>query len=168
MPSLLERARRVRHRDTTEIPTPDPATEHHASAPAHPVASTVAAIQADPAVSGPATPDSAAPEPDPATDPAAPDRHPESSLATSHIRIARTRISGAWVAAIVAVVGLVFLLIFILQNLTRANVYFLGAAGTLPMGVAMLLAAVAGALLIALFGSARVLQLRRTAHRRRH
>jgi uncharacterized integral membrane protein len=76
-------------------------------------------------------------------------------------------ISGAWVAAIVAVVGLVFLLIFILENLTRADVYFLGASGTLPIGVAMLFAAVAGALLMALVGSARILQLRRAARRRR-
>lgn len=54
-----------------------------------------------------------------------------------------------------------------LQNLSGVHVYFLGAAGTLPMGVAILFAAVAGALLIALFGSARVLQLRRAARRRR-
>lgn len=66
----------------------------------------------------------------------------------------------------VAVVFLVFLLVFIVQNLTRSNVYFLGAAGTLPMGVAMLFAAVAGALLLALFGSARILQLRHGARRR--
>jgi hypothetical protein len=39
-------------------------------------------------------------------------------------------------------------------------------AGTLPTGLAMLFAAAAGALLIALFGAARVLQLRRAAHRR--
>jgi uncharacterized integral membrane protein len=63
-------------------------------------------------------------------------------------------------------VGLVFLLIFILQNLSRASVSFLGFGGTLPMGVAMLFAAVAGALLVALVGSARILQLRRGTRRR--
>ncbi|UIJ63875.1 lipopolysaccharide assembly protein LapA domain-containing protein [Amycolatopsis acidiphila] len=83
-------------------------------------------------------------------------------------RIARTRTSGIWVAVIVAVLVLVFLLIFILQNLAGAQVFFLGASGTLPLGVAMLLAAVAGALLIALVGSARIFQLRHTARRRRH
>ncbi len=54
---------------------------------------------------------------------------------------------------IVAAVGLVFLLIFILRNLTSASVHFLGTNGTLPMGVAILLAAVGGALLLALLGS---------------
>ena len=82
------------------------------------------------------------------------------------VRIARTKVSGTWIAVIVAVVGLAFLLVFILQNLTSVTVRFLGAVGTLPMGVAMLLAAVAGALLLALLGSARIMQLRRAAHRR--
>ena len=49
---------------------------------------------------------------------------------------------------------------------TRVSVFFLGAAGTLPLGVAMLFAAIAGALLVALIGSARILQLRHTARRR--
>jgi uncharacterized integral membrane protein len=87
---------------------------------------------------------------------------------TARTPIARTRISGTWVAALVAMIVLIFLLIFILQNLTPATVYFLGAAGSLPVGLAMLFAAVAGALLIALFGSARILQLRHNAHHRHH
>jgi hypothetical protein len=57
-------------------------------------------------------------------------------------------------------------LIFVLQNPDRVNVFFLGAAGTLPLGVAMLFAAVAGALVVALIGSARIIQLRRTTRRR--
>jgi uncharacterized integral membrane protein len=48
----------------------------------------------------------------------------------------------------------------------RVNLFFLGAAGTLPLGVAMLFAAIAGALVVALIGSARIGQLRRTARRR--
>jgi uncharacterized integral membrane protein len=83
--------------------------------------------------------------------------------------VARTRVSGTWVAVIIAAIVLVFLLIFILQNLSRATVYIFGAAGTLPLGVALLLAAVGGALLVALIGTARILQLRRTTRRlRRH
>ena len=97
-------------------------------------------------------------QPDPAV-PAA----PEAEAPRPAIR--RTRISGVWVAVIVAVIVLIFLLVFILQNLASATVQFLGAAGTLPLGVAMLLAAVAGALLVALVGTARVLQLRRHARR---
>jgi hypothetical protein len=46
---------------------------------------------------------------------------------------------------VIAALVLVFLLIFILQNPTRVSVFFLGAAGTLPLGAAMLFAAIAGA-----------------------
>ncbi|WP_343443746.1 LapA family protein [Micromonospora schwarzwaldensis] len=55
---------------------------------------------------------------------------------------------------------LLLLLIFVLQNGQRAEVSFLGAHGTLPMGVALLLAAVFGVLLVALPGTARIVQLR--------
>ena len=67
---------------------------------------------------------------------------------------------------VIAVLVLIFLLIFIMQNLTGVRVFFLGAAGTLPLGVAMLFAAIAGALLVALIDSARILQLRHAARRR--
>ena len=86
--------------------------------------------------------------------------------APKRAKLARTRIGGIWVAVVIAALVLVFLLIFILQNPTRVSVFFLGAAGTLPLGVAMLFAAIAGALLVALIGSARILQLRHTARRR--
>lgn len=77
--------------------------------------------------------------------------------------IKRTRVSGTWVAVIVAAFVLVILLIFILQNLTTATVNFLGFSGSLPLGVAMLFAAIAGAILVALIGTARILQLRKFA-----
>lgn len=79
----------------------------------------------------------------------------------------QTRLSSTWVAVVVAVVLLIFLLVFILQNLDTATVHFLGFSGTLPLGVAMLFSAIAGALLVALVGSARILQLRRQAGKRR-
>jgi len=110
--------------------------------------------------------DTPTPDPDLAV-PVAPELQPHTEVtATPPVRIGRTKLSGAWIAVIVAAVGLVFLLIFILQNPTRTGVHFLGANGTLPMGVAMLLSAVAGALVLALLGSARMLQLRRVARRR--
>jgi len=59
------------------------------------------------------------------------------------------------------------LLIFILQNGQRAQVSFLGAHGHLPKGVALLLAAVFGVLLVALPGTARIIQLRMLSRRRR-
>jgi uncharacterized integral membrane protein len=77
----------------------------------------------------------------------------------------RTRVSGLWVASIAAVVVLLLLLIFILQNGDRVKINVFGANPTLPVGVALLLAAVLGALLVALIGTARVVQLRHTARR---
>ncbi|MFG1899860.1 LapA family protein [Micromonospora carbonacea] len=65
-----------------------------------------------------------------------------------------------WVTAVVFAFVLLLLLIFVLENGQRAEVSFLGAHGTLPMGVALLLAAVFGVLLVALPGTARIVQLR--------
>jgi uncharacterized integral membrane protein len=74
---------------------------------------------------------------------------------------------GVWVALVVAALVFLLLLIFILQNGQRAQVSFLGADGHLPMGVALLLAAVFGVLLVALPGTARIIQLRMLGRRRR-
>ena len=73
---------------------------------------------------------------------------------------------GAWVALVVAAFVLLLLLIFILQNGQRSEVSFLVAHGNLPMGVALLLAAVFGVLLVALPGTARIVQLRMLDRRR--
>jgi uncharacterized integral membrane protein len=73
---------------------------------------------------------------------------------------------GAWVALLVAALVLLFLLVFILQNGQRAEVSFLGAHGHLPMGVALLLAAIFGVLLVALPGTVRIMQLRTLSRRR--
>jgi lipopolysaccharide assembly protein A len=66
-------------------------------------------------------------------------------------------------------VVLLLLLIFILQNGQRSDVYYLGAHGHLPLGVALLLAAVFGVLLVAVPTVIRIVQLRLMAarHRRR-
>jgi uncharacterized integral membrane protein len=72
---------------------------------------------------------------------------------------------GAWVTLLVAAFVLLLLLIFILQNGQRAEVSFLGAHGHLPMGVALLLAAIFGVLLVALPGTARIIQLRMLSRR---
>ncbi|MBN1171414.1 MAG: LapA family protein [Micromonosporaceae bacterium] len=64
--------------------------------------------------------------------------------------------------------ALVFLLllIFILQNGQRAQISFLGAHGYLPMGIALLLAVIFGVLLVAIPGTARIMQLRTLGRRR--
>lgn len=80
---------------------------------------------------------------------------------TSTGRIRTTRMSAWWVGLIVAAVVLVLLLIFIAQNSRDVTVHYLGLRGELSLAVALLLSAVAGALLIAIPGSARIWQLRR-------
>lgn len=81
--------------------------------------------------------------------------------------IDRTRTGGLWVAAIAAAVVILLLLVFILQNGEQVEVALFGANPDLPLGVALLLAAVLGALVVALVGTARVVQLRHVAKRHR-
>jgi lipopolysaccharide assembly protein A len=81
--------------------------------------------------------------------------------------IRHTRISGLWFAVAVFALVLLFLLIFILQNGRGVGVSYLGAHGHLPLGVALLLSAVCGALLVILAGAARMAQLHSVARRHR-
>ena len=73
----------------------------------------------------------------------------------------RTRISGTWFGIILAAVVLTLLLVFILQNTRSATISFFTAKGSMPLGVALLLAAIGGVFLTAVVGSLRILQLRR-------
>jgi uncharacterized integral membrane protein len=98
--------------------------------------------------------------------PAAPPAAAPPPLPPQH-RIKRTRTSGIWVAVGFFAVILLLLLIFILQNGTQVSVSYLGMHGHLPLGVALLLAAVCGVLLVVLAGAARISQLRTTARRHR-
>lgn len=83
------------------------------------------------------------------------------------VKIKHTRTAGTWAAVVVAIIALVVLLVFILQNGQSVTVTVFGAVATLPLGVAMLMSAAIGGLLVALIGTARILQLRRTARRPR-
>lgn len=78
-----------------------------------------------------------------------------------------TRTSGLWLAATGFAVVLLLLAIFLLQNDQRVSLSYFAFDGKVPLSVAMLLSAVAGALLVATAGMARVLQLRHTARRER-
>jgi lipopolysaccharide assembly protein A len=131
-----------------EAPTDQPALENTPQAPPQPAAPPE---QAQPGQVPPqqAAPPAAAPPPLP--------QH----------RIKRTRTSGIWVAVGFFAVILLLLLIFILQNGTQVSVSYLGMHGHLPLGVALLLAAVCGVLLVVLAGAARISQLRATARRHR-
>ncbi|MEO2095741.1 MAG: lipopolysaccharide assembly protein LapA domain-containing protein [Brachybacterium sp.] len=64
-----------------------------------------------------------------------------------------------WIALILGAIVLVLLLIFVIQNNVSAGFQYFGAEFDLPLGVAMLLAAIAGALVMALVGSVRMIQM---------
>ncbi len=87
--------------------------------------------------------------------------------ARGRLHLPRTRAGGLWVAVVVFALVLLLLLIFILQNGQRSDVYFLGAHGSPPMGVALLLSAIFGVLLVTLPAAVRIVQLRLAAGRRR-
>jgi putative membrane protein len=76
-----------------------------------------------------------------------------------------TRISGIRTGLIAAAVALTVVMIFIIQNAHTANISFLGVHLILPLAIALILAAVAGALLMAAAGTARITQLRRIIRR---
>ncbi|HXD81150.1 MAG TPA: LapA family protein [Candidatus Acidoferrum sp.] len=79
----------------------------------------------------------------------------------------QTRLSGAWTAVVIGLVGLVVILVFILQNQATVEVSFLVFKGHLPLAVALLFSLILGALIVVAFGAARILQLRMVAGRAR-
>jgi uncharacterized integral membrane protein len=80
----------------------------------------------------------------------------------------RSRTGTLWVGLIVGALVLVLLLIFIMQNGQSVEVQFFGFAGSLSLAVAILLGVVAGALLVVVPGTVRILQLRNRVRRARH
>jgi uncharacterized integral membrane protein len=73
-----------------------------------------------------------------------------------------------WVTIGGAVVLLVLLIIFIAENSAKVTISFLGAHGALSLGLALLIAALAGIVITMLVGTSRIVQLRREVRRRRH
>ena len=78
-----------------------------------------------------------------------------------------TRVSAAWVATGVGLLLLFLLLIFILQNPQRVRIHFLWLDGSMPLGVAMFGASFLGGAVVAIAGTSRIVQLRRSARRAR-
>jgi putative membrane protein len=76
-----------------------------------------------------------------------------------------TRIASIRMGLLAGIVVLTLLVIFIVQNAHAVHVTFLGAHASVPLAVALLVAAIAGALVMAAAGTARITQLRRTMRR---
>ena len=102
-----------------------------------------------------------------ADDAAGPGEPGQGPVALPTHRIRRTRTGGIWVAAALFALILLLLLIFILENGQRVSISYFGAHGHLPLGVALLLAAVIGVLLVVVPGTGRIIQLRVAARRHR-
>jgi len=102
-----------------------------------------------------------------AQDPPTPEAQRTAPVQLPAHRVRRTRMGGLWVTAALSAVVALLLLIFILENGQHVSISYFGAHGHLPLGVALLLAAVLGVLLVAIPGTGRIVQLRITAHRHR-
>ncbi|ELB86639.1 MULTISPECIES: LapA family protein [Rhodococcus] len=81
--------------------------------------------------------------------------------------IKHTRVGATWTGLVIGIVVLVLLLVFILQNLDSVTLEMFAWEFTLPLGVTLLFAAIAGAVIMALAGGVRIIQIRRAANRQR-
>ncbi|MGO9820325.1 MAG: lipopolysaccharide assembly LapA domain-containing protein [Solirubrobacteraceae bacterium] len=105
-------------------------------------------------------------EPPVAEPPAAPDLAPSAATRQEPAAAPTTKTGTAFSALIAGAIVLIVLLVFILENTASVQISFFGASGHLPLGVALLLAAIGGALLTGIVGAARIVQLRRHVKRR--
>ena len=99
----------------------------------------------------------------PGQPPSTPAERAATRAAPAEPAIRFTRAGALWSSLIAGFLILILLLIFITQNTATTDFSFLGLHWSLPLGVAILLAAVVGGLITVAVGTARILQLRRTA-----
>jgi uncharacterized integral membrane protein len=109
----------------------------------------------------PATEVPSAPPPTSETDPGT-----SAQPTSTRDEIPRTRTARAHNALIAGAIVLILLLVFILENTESVKITYFGAGFHMPLGVALLLAAIGGALLVGIVGTARIMQLRRSVRRR--
>ncbi|GAA4455992.1 hypothetical protein GCM10023170_049970 [Phytohabitans houttuyneae] len=90
---------------------------------------------------------------------------PAASTTTAN-RVPRTRTGAVWFGICAAALIFVVLIVFMLQNTRGVRVDFLWMDGSLPLALALLMAAVGAALLTMVVGAARIAQLRRLSRQR--
>ena len=98
---------------------------------------------------------------------APPTAPPPMAAAPVRRRRLRTSISSVRTALIVSVLALIVLVVFIIQNADAVKISFFGAQVRVSLAVALLIALIAGALLMAAAGTARITQLRMVMRRDR-
>jgi putative membrane protein len=100
--------------------------------------------------------------------PAAPaTQHGAPAPAETRAASSRSRLSTAWVSIWTATAVFIALIVFMLQNTRSVEVSFLSLHGTLPLALALLIAAAGAVLLTLIVGTARITQLRRRLSRSR-
>ncbi|GGN74553.1 hypothetical protein GCM10010112_44810 [Actinoplanes lobatus] len=82
-------------------------------------------------------------------------------------RVPRTRAGSTWSGICAAALLSVVLIVFIGQNSRSVQVNFLGMGGSLPLALALLIAAAGAAILVMVVGTVRIAQLRRLSSQRR-
>ncbi len=93
------------------------------------------------------------------------DGAPRTTRGGERARVERTKASALWTAVAAGLLSLVVILIFVAQNSGKVRIHFLMMDGAMPLGVALLVSALLGALLMLAIGTVRILQLRRMAKR---
>lgn len=83
-------------------------------------------------------------------------------------RPVRTPAGVVWAATVAGLVLLIMMIIFILQNQDPVIIQYLGLVGSLPLGMALFIAAVGGGSLVAAAAAVRITQLRIVAAKVRH
>jgi len=81
-------------------------------------------------------------------------------------RIERTLSGSLWVGLIIGAILLILLIVFIVENLGSVSIELIFGKARTPLAIGLLLSAVIGALLVAVPGTIRILQLRRELKRR--
>jgi len=114
----------------------------------------------------------AAPAPDPAAPAAPATEQPPQSPASPYqgpqpapAVVRHTRLGGLWLLFTLGAVILVLLLVFILMNGQRIQIHLYGGHWNAPLGVALLMAAALGILLVIVPGGGRIIQHKRAARR---
>lgn len=87
--------------------------------------------------------------------------------AAQPLSIVPTRASRAWVKVLPALVLIAVLMMFVFQNMGSTKISFATASGAFPLALALIGAAVLGALSVLILGSVRILQLRKVVLRHR-
>ena len=113
-------------------------------------------MSSEPPVSSEQTPSAAAP-------PVVAEHESSNSPERKAEEVKFTRAAALWTSLIFGFLILIVLLIFIAQNTASTSFAFLTWRWDLPLGVAILFAAVCGGLITALVSAARMFQLRRAA-----